>query len=71
MVELYEAAKRAKEDRELIAAARREHAEFIQKTARLAAMLEYQDTDFHCNQVEAIRGQSSRVDSSGNQGDVK
>jgi len=43
MVELFQAAAKAKEERELIAAARREHAEFIKKTSNLAALLERSD----------------------------
>lgn len=59
MVELYEAAAKAKEERKLIASARREHAEFIAKTARISALLERQDADFHRASIEAM-GQQSR-----------
>ena len=59
MVELYQAAAKAKEERALLAAARREHAEFIAKTARIAALLEHQDEAFHSAQIAAL-GQQSR-----------
>ncbi len=62
MVELYEAAEKAKAERDQIAAARREHAEFIAKTARIAALLERQDEAFHGPQVNALRGQVGNVD---------
>ena len=61
MRELYEAAAKAKEERELVAAARKEHAEFIAKTARLAALLEHADEAFHSAQIEAMGQQSRRM----------
>lgn len=66
MVELYEAAAKAKEESELIQAARRDHADFIAKTARIAALLEHQDEDFHRDQIAGIRQQSSRMGGPGN-----
>lgn len=69
MVELYEAAARAKEERELIASARREHADFIAKTARIAALLERQDEAFNRPQIEAMGQQLSRMGLPGNKGD--
>lgn len=69
MTELYQAAARVKEERELLAAARREHAEFIAKTARIAALLEHQDEDFHSAQIAAMGQQSRGVGRAGNQGD--
>lgn len=61
MLELFEAAKKAKDERELLAAARREHAEFIAKTARIAALLEHQDEAFHSAQIEAMGQQCGRM----------
>jgi hypothetical protein len=40
MMELYEAAETVKSERELLKAARREHAEFIEKTAHIRALAE-------------------------------
>lgn len=54
MRELYEAARQAKAERELLKKARREHAEFVARTARLAALLEHQDSTFHRDQIEAM-----------------
>lgn len=56
MVELYEAAAKSKEERELLRKAREEHAQFIQKTAAIASLLELTDEDFHRDQIEALRG---------------
>lgn len=61
MMEMYQAAESKKQERKLLEAARREHALFIAKTTRLAALLEHTDTDFYCDQVEALREQSSRM----------
>lgn len=69
MVELYEVAAKTKEERELIAAARREHAEFMAKTARIASILEHQDEDFHRDQIAGIRQQSGRMGRAGTQGE--
>jgi len=69
MCELFETAKRDKEERVLIAAARREHAEFIAKTARLRSLLEHQDEDFHRTQIEGMGGQLGRVGMPGIDGD--
>lgn len=69
MVELYKASAKAKEERVLIAAARKEHAEFLRKTASIAALLERQDADFNGPQIAALRDQMGRMDRSRNQGD--
>lgn len=69
MCELHRAAETKKQERVLIDAARREHAEFIARTTRLAEMLERQDEAFHSAQIEGLRRQSCRVDRSGNQGE--
>lgn len=62
MVELYEAAARTKEERELLRKAREEHAQFIQKTARIAALLELNDEDFHREQIEGFRSLARGLD---------
>lgn len=69
MVELYQAAAKAKEERELLAAARREHAEFIAKTARLRSLLEHQDEAFHRTQIEGLGGSMGGMDLSRDGGD--
>jgi hypothetical protein len=69
MVELYQAASKAKEERALLAAARREHAQFIAKTARIAALLEHQDEAFHSAQIAALRGQTRDLDRARDSGD--
>lgn len=69
MVELYKAAAKAKEERELLARARREHAEFVAKTARLAALIEHQDEAFHRASIDALRGSMGHVDLSRDRGD--
>jgi hypothetical protein len=69
MVELFQAAAKAKEERELIEAARREHAEFIQKTTAIAAILERTDQAFHSDQIAALRQQSRGMGRPGNRGD--
>jgi hypothetical protein len=45
MMELYAAAEAAKEERELLRAAKRDHAEFIEKTARIRALAQLEATD--------------------------
>lgn len=62
MTELYQAAKKAKEERALLKAAREEHAEFVRKTARLAQFLEQQDEAFHRPQIDALRGGVGNLD---------
>ena len=69
MRELYEAAQKAKAERELLQKARREHAEFVARTARLAALLEHQDETFHCDQIAALGQQSRGMGMPGNDGD--
>ena len=69
MVELYQAAAKAKEERALLAAARREHAEFVAKTARLAALIEHQDEAFHSASIDALRGSMGHVDLSRDRGE--
>jgi hypothetical protein len=69
MVELYQVAAKEKEERALLDAARREHAKFIEKTARLRAVLERQDEDFHSPQIEGLGSIMGRVDRPRNQGD--
>lgn len=62
MLELHRAAEKTRNERALIAQARKEHAAFIEKTASLRALLEHQDEDFHRAQLEGIRSLSSGVD---------
>lgn len=69
MMELYEAARKAKEERELIEKARREHAEFIARTASLKAMLERQDEDFHSPQIGGLGNNLERVDRARDKGE--
>lgn len=64
MLELYQAAAKKKEERALLAEARREHAEFIAKTARIRAFLEHQDEAFNCVQIEGMGHVMGRVDCS-------
>lgn len=64
MAELHVAAKKKKAERELIEKARREHAEFIERTARMATLLERRDEDFHSPEIEGLRGELSRMDRS-------
>lgn len=69
MAELHVAAAKKKAERELIQKARREHAEFIERTARMAALLERQDEDFHSDSIEGIRRELGRMDRPGNSRD--
>ncbi len=65
MCELAHVAQKAATRRAEIEEARKAHAEYVEKTANIAALLEHTDPDFHCLDVEGLRGVSSRVDSSG------
>lgn len=69
MLELYQAAAKRKEERALLAEARREHAEFIAKTAHLRALLEHADEAFHSHQIEGMGGIVGGMDMPGNKGD--
>lgn len=69
MLELHRAAEKAKNERALLAQARKEHAAFIEKTASLRALLEHQDEAFHSAQIEGLRSLSGRVDLPGNLGE--
>jgi ATP/maltotriose-dependent transcriptional regulator MalT len=66
MRELHAAAAKAKEERELLQKARKEHAAFIEKTASLRALLERQDEDFHCHQIEGLGAGTGGMDLPGN-----
>jgi hypothetical protein len=66
MRELHAAAAKAKEERELLKKARKEHAAFIEKTASLRALLERQDEDFHCHQIEGLGAGTGGMDLPGN-----
>lgn len=65
MVELHKAAEQIKAERKLFEMARKEHADFIKKTASLRALLERQDEDFHRPQIEGLSGVTGGVDRSG------
>jgi hypothetical protein len=65
MLELHAAAAKAKEERELLAMARREHAEFIQKTARLAALLELTDPDYFSDEIARMGIESRNMGRAG------
>lgn len=68
MVEMFRAAELKKQERELLEAARREHAEFVAKTTNLRAFLERTDPAFHRDEIERL-GQFARgVDMSRNSG---
>jgi hypothetical protein len=54
MVELHRAAENAIAERKMLEIARKEHADFIEKTARLRSLLEHQDQDFHSHQIEGM-----------------
>lgn len=62
MRELHAAAAKAKEERELLQKARKEHAAFIEKTASLRALLERQDEAFHSHQIEGLGSRACGVD---------
>ena len=64
MKELHTAAAKAKEERELLQRARKEHAAFIEKTASYRALLERQDEDFHRIEIERLGGQLGDLDRS-------
>ncbi|TGP25916.1 hypothetical protein EN828_10340 [Mesorhizobium sp. M2D.F.Ca.ET.185.01.1.1] len=65
MRELHAAAAKAKEERELLQKARKEHAAFIEKTASLRALLERTDPDFFSPEIEGLRRQSRDMDRTG------
>lgn len=69
MVELHRAAEKAKAERELLAQARKQHAEFIEKTASMRALLEHQDEAFHSPEIERLRGMARGVDRPGTGGE--
>lgn len=69
MHELHRAAEEAKAERELLAQARKEHAEFIAKTASIRAFLERQDEAFYSGEIERLGIISGRVDRSGTGGE--
>lgn len=62
MRELHAAAAKAKEERELLQQARKEHAAFIEKTASYRALLERSDPDFHCVEIERLGGLGGGMD---------
>lgn len=62
MLELHRTAEKAKEERELLQRARKEHAAFIEKSASIRALLERSDPDFHCSEIERLGDMGRRVD---------
>jgi len=71
MMELYRAAEKAKEERRLIAEARRDHAEFIAKTVAFRSLLERTDADFFGPEIEGLGGVMGRGDRTGNSGEQR
>ncbi len=69
MVELHRAAEEAKAERELLAKARKEHADFIAKTASIRALLEHQDEAFHQPELERLGRVPGGADIAGDRGD--
>jgi hypothetical protein len=65
MIELHAAASKAKEERELFDKARKEYADFIQKTARIATFLEHTDPDFFGAEIERLGRQTRQLDRAG------
>ncbi|RUU79992.1 hypothetical protein [Mesorhizobium sp. M7A.F.Ca.MR.362.00.0.0] len=64
MKELHTAAAKAKEERELLQKARKEHAAFIEKTASYRALLERTDEDFYRPEIEGLGGRMGGLDRS-------
>lgn len=62
MLQLHKTAEAVKVEQELIRQARREHAEFKERTARLASLLERQDEDFHRESVEGLHSGMGGMD---------
>lgn len=62
MRELHTAAAKAKEERELLIRARKEHAAFIEKTASYRALLERTDPDFFGSEIERLGIESRGMD---------
>lgn len=69
MRELHAAAAKAKEERELLQKARKEHAAFIEKTAAYRALLERTDQDFFGAEIERLGSMGRRVDRAGTHGE--
>lgn len=65
MMELAEVAREEAETRKRVEDARKSHAEFIARTARVAEALVHQDEDFHCAQIGALRGLAGHLDCAG------
>ncbi len=65
MCELAHVAQKAAKRRAELEEARKAHAEYVEKTANIAALLEYTDPDFHGVEIEGLRRVSGRMDSTG------
>src|SRR5690606_2756237 len=68
MIELAEVARAERDRRKAIEEARKDHADFVARTARLEALLVAQDADFHCDQIEALGCVSRGMGRTGDQG---
>lgn len=68
MIELAEVARAERDRRKAIEEARKDHADFVARTARLEALLVAQDADFHCDQIEALGCVSRGMGRAGDQG---
>lgn len=68
MLELHRAAEKAKEERELLTRARKEHAAFIEKTASYRALLERTDEAFFSDEIERLGSRPRGMDLPGNHG---
>jgi hypothetical protein len=62
MRELHAAAAKAKEERELLQKARKEHAAFIEKTAAYRALLERTDPTFFGDEIKRLGSQLGDLD---------
>ena len=65
MIDLADVAEKEKEARERLANARKEHADFIAKTARISSLLERTDEAFHSDEIARTRGIISRMGRAG------
>jgi methionine synthase II (cobalamin-independent) len=63
--QILEAIEREKADRAALEAARREHAEYVAETLRMATALAVADEAFHRPEIERLRSFAGRMDSAG------
>ncbi len=69
MCELAHVAREAAKRQADIEEARRAHAEYVEKTANIAALLERSDPDFHRLDIEGLRSVTGRMDRTGDHPD--